>query len=491
LYNRVGGSLEELEFEESGIGTLRGKIGLILGPLLFIFILLSPISFPNGEAKRVFAIFLWIIVWWICEPIPLSATALLGPILASIFQVMEIREIFSPFADSIIFLFMGSFFIAKGLQVSGVDKRISRVFLSNRTLSRNPFLLFLSMSLLCSFLSMWLSNSAVTAIFYPIALAVLKPFPPAIRKKLSPALLLMIAYSASLGGIGTPVGTPPNLIGIAMLEKFANIKLSFFEWMIFAFPLYILGFIIFAFYLKISIKFPNVMEVDSSNDSNQPFTKDQVRAILIFCLTVVLWIFPGIVFFITSNPHTKKIVSTTFNESVVAMFGGILFFLIPSGSNSKRTLLSWKDTETIDWGTLILFGGGLSMGNLIFKTGLAKFFGENFLNLFGKPSPMLFTFLSIVVSVALTEFVSNTAAANIVIPIIISIASSANVPILPPVLGATIACSLAFMLPVSTPPNAIVYGSKMITIPEMIRRGITLDVIMIFLIFAFLVAFKM
>lgn len=180
-------------------------------------------------------------------------------------------------------------------------------------------------------------------------------------------------------------------------------------------------------------------------------------------------------------------INISFSEPAVALLGATLLFIIPAKNCEKRSLLKWKEAASIDWGTLILFGGGLSLRTMMFETKLAQYFGEQWLNFFGKPNLFVLTLLSIVFAVILTEIVSNTAAANITIPIIISIASASSVSPVPPVLGATIGCSLAFMLTVSTPPNAIVYGSNLVPITEMIKKGFLLDIIMIFVTFCFLI----
>lgn len=482
--------MEDLDYLEVESGAFRKKVGLYLGPTLFLICIFLPFSFPSLEAKRLFGVFIWVVVWWVCEVIPLPVTAIMGSTLCAILRIGDLKEIFSPYADPIIFLFLGSFFIAKGISVNKVDEIIARNIVSNKFFSKTPFMLFISLSASCSFLSMWLSNSAVTAIFYPIALAILKSFPKQERNRLAPSLLLIVAYSASLGGIGTIVGTPPNLIGIAMLNKFCNVKVSFLEWMIFAVPLYITGLIIFLFYLKISIKMPKSINFEIEIKKGEKLHKDQYKSLLIFAIVVLLWIIPGILSFLIKDEGIKKNIFSILNESTVALIGATLFFLINQSDEPKRKLLEWNDAKSIDWGTLILFGGGMSLGSMVFKTGLAKFFGENFLKIFGKPPEWLFILLSIVIAVMLTESVSNTASANIIIPIIISISKVLNFSPLLAVLGSTIACSLAFMLPVSTPPNAIVYGSKIIPITEMVKKGFILDLIMIVLTFFFVFGFK-
>jgi len=478
---------EDFELPQTSFDIFRKRAGLILGPAFFILFYFSPIELPNPEAKRLLAIFVWVVVWWICEPIPLSATALLGAVLMVALQVGSVKEIFSPFADPIIFLFMGSFFIARGMQVHGLDTTIAEMATSNKILRRNPFIMFASLGFFVSLLSMWLSNSSVTAIFYPISLGLIGHITKEERRKYAPSLLLLVAYSASLGGIGTPVGTPPNLIGISMLKRFANIEIPFLTWMVFAVPIFLIGFLAFVLILKLKEDLPS-KEIKFETIDNKKITRNQKLVLFVFLITVFLWLIPGFLNFLLGE---KSIVAKTINSSLpepaVAIFGALLLFIIPTVEGKKRKLLNWKEASLIDWGTLILFGGGLSLGSMMFETKLAQYFGEKWLNLFGKTSITLLTFLSILFAVILTEVVSNTAAANIIIPVIISIAGASHISPLRPVIGATIGCSLAFMLPVSTPPNAIVYGSNLVPISEMIKKGLLLDAIMITVTFLFLI----
>lgn len=478
---------EDYEFPQTSFDILRKKVGLFLGPAFFLLLYFSPIDLPNPEAKKLLAIFAWIVAWWITEPIPLSATALLSAVLMVFLQVGSVKEIFAPFADPIIFLFMGNFFIARGMQVHDLDKTIAEIATSNKRLGRNPFIMFVSLGFFVSFLSMWLSNSSVTAIFYPIALGLSGYISKEERKKYAPKLLLLVAYSASLGGIGTPVGTPPNLIGISMLKSFANIEIPFLTWMLFAVPIFFLGFFAFVIILKINGELPS-KEIKFEARQNKNITRNQKMVLFVFLLTVVLWLLPGFFnFLLGKRSLTAQAIDSSLPEPVVALFGALLLFIIPTAEDGKRKLLNWKEASSIDWGTLILFGGGLSLGSMMFQTKLAQFFGEKWLNLFGKPSLALLTFFSILFAVILTEIVSNTAAANIVIPIIISIAGVSGLSPLQPVLGATIGCSLAFMLPVSTPPNAIVYGSNLVPVIEMFKKGLLLDAIMVVVTFLFII----
>lgn len=479
---------EEEPLFENRFDLYRKRIGLLLGPVLGIVVYLLPLDLPCGEARRLLALFVCVVVWWVTEPIPLAVTALFAAVSAVALQIADIKKVLAPFSDPIIFLFMGSFFLARAMHVHGLDKQIAATFLSNRHLRRSPLLLVAFLGALCAALSMWLSNSACTAMFYPIALGVLGSLGPGLEKKLGPAVLLLIAYSASLGGLGTPVGTPPNLIGIAMLERFASIKISFLQWMSIGIPVFVAGYL--AVLLLLKFFYPLKLDPENrvgSSDGKTPFTGPQKRCLAVFGITVVLWLLPGFAaVFLGEDSVINSFMATSMPEAIAAMTGAILLFFVPTSGGKSEKLLSWESAVKIDWGTIILFGGGISLGSMIFETKLAQSLGESWLSAFGKPGLWEFTLVSIVMAVLLSEFSSNTASANILIPVIISVAQSAGISPVPPAIGATIACSMGFMLPVSTPPNAIVYGSGLIPMREMVRAGICVDLIMIVLIFVLL-----
>jgi solute carrier family 13 (sodium-dependent dicarboxylate transporter), member 2/3/5 len=476
---------EEDGLPEGAFDHLRGKIGLVLGPLLAMLVYLAPLDLPNGGARRLLALFVCVVVWWITEPVPLAVTALFGATMSVILQIGDVKKVFAPFSDPIIFLFLGSFLLARAMEVHRLDKQIAVTFLSNKTLRQNPILLIVLLGGLCAALSMWLSNSACTAMFYPIALGVLGSLGTGQDKKLGPAVLLLIAYSASLGGLGTPVGTPPNLIGMAMLERFANIKISFLQWMAIGIPIFLIGYAAVLIILKVCYPVKiKAGEIPRDSLERVPFTQAQKMCLFIFGVTIVLWLLPGFAAVLLSGDSAfGSFLSSSIPEAVAAMIGGILLFVVPASKGEKGKLLDWGNAVKIDWGTIILFGGGMSLGSLMFETKLAQCLGEKWLMMFGKPSLWEFTLLGIIMATLLSEFSSNTAAANILIPVIISVAQSAGISPVPPAIGATIACSMGFMLPVSTPPNAIVYGSGLIPIKDMVKTGIFVDIIMMAIIF--------
>jgi sodium-dependent dicarboxylate transporter 2/3/5 len=305
----------------------------------------------------------------------------------------------------------------------------------------------------------------------------------ATKLRFGTGMMLMAAYAASTGGIGTPVGTPPNLIGIAMIENYCKIKIPFFQWMLFAVPLLIMMFALL-FVLMYWLHKPELTYIEGSHEYVEkeqialgPWTRGQKNALLAFLITVVLWIIPGIlaVLYGTAAPVSKAY-NSYLPEGVAALIGATLLFFLPVNWKEREFTITWKQATRIDWGTLLLFGGGLTLGNLMFDTKLAEAVGQGLLKLSGATTMWGITLGAIFVAILVSETSSNTASANMVVPVMISLAMAADVNPIPPAIGATLGASWGFMLPVSTPPNAIVYGSGMVPITKMIRAGIFFDI---------------
>lgn len=501
---------EEIQIEEvispieQKFENWRNNIGIFLGPLAFVIFYFMPFSSITYQAHTLSAILLWVIIWWITEPIPIPATALLGAVLCSVFNVADLKKIFAPFADPIVFLFLGSFIIAVAMSKHGIDKRFALKILTMKYVGKSTGRILFVFGAITAFISMWISNTAATAMMLPIGIGIVTSVAKIIsdvkgyqiddkKLKFGTAMMLMTAYSASIGGIGTPVGTPPNLIGIAMIEKFAFIKISFFQWMTFALPMLIVMYI----FLFMLIYFLNRPEVSKLNTSNLIITEmkknlgkiktGEYYSIFAFLITVVLWLIPGFlaVFYGTESDFFKSY-NNHLPESIAALIGALILFLLPTNFKKREFTINWKDVVKIDWGTLILFGGGLSLGNLMFETKLADYLGKSFINFSGLDTIWGITFASIFIAIIVSEATSNTASANMIVPVVISICIAGNINPIPPAIGATLGASWGFMLPVSTPPNAIVYGSGMVPITRMIRSGIFFDIIGGFLIWLIL-----
>ncbi len=481
--------------EEERFERWRNKIGLYLGPLAFLIFYFLPYSSITYQAHTLSAILLWIIIWWITEPVPLPVTALFGAVLCVVFNVADVKKIFIPFADPIVFLFLGSFILAGAMAKHGIDKRFAYKILTMKYVGKSTGRILFTFGAITAFISMWISNTAATAMMLPIAIGIVTAIHKIIQEqkgividskklKFGTAMMLMTAYSASIGGIGTPVGTPPNLIGIAMIEKFAHIRISFFEWMMFALPMLIVMFI-FLFVVIYFLNKPEITKINTSTEVIQTakyklgkFKMGEVNSLIAFFITVILWITPGFlaVIFGTESPVFKTF-NNHFPEAIAALIGASMLFILPVNRKKLEFTINWKDAVNIDWGTLILFGGGLSLGNLMFETKLSDYLGNFFINLSGLDSVWGITFVSIYIAIIVSEATSNTASANMIVPVVISICIAGNLNPIPPAIGATLGASWGFMLPVSTPPNAIVYGSGLVPITKMIRSGIVFDII--------------
>jgi len=475
---------------------LRKRIGLLLGPLVLISVYFSPLLSQNPRAHRLLAIFFLIVIWWVTESIPIPITALLVPVLITAFGVAPVKDAFAPFANPIIMLFLGSFILARAMCVHALDQKLAYSVLSLKTIGHKKTRILFALGLTSVFLSLWISNTATTAMMFPIALGVLSTFNLEKEKKSGSSfeviLLLTLAYAASIGGIGTPIGSPPNLIAIGMLEKLVDYRITFFQWMVIGFLVLIPMFFILFFLMKFHLK-NEKDSVEAAQKTSLPekagqrgFTRAQKNVLTAFSVTVFLWVFPGIISLLWGREAPLFIwLQEHFPESVAAIIGAGLLFLLPVNLSRGEFTLSLKEALKVDWGTLLLFGGGLSLGFQMFETGLADFIGKFFISSGGSAASLsLITLLSVAFSVYLTELTSNTASANMIIPIIIAISKAASINPLPPVLGSAIGCSFAFMLPVATPPNAIIFGSGLVRLPQMMKFGFWLNIAGVILIWA-------
>ena len=503
-----GGTGESDGAAETRFERARRTTGLLLGPLLMVYLLLQPPPGLSPQAQHLVAILALVVTYWVTEPIPIPVTALLGAILCVIFKVSTAQKVFAPFADPTIFLFLGSFILARAMMVHNLHRRVAFGILSLRWVGDSSARILFAFGAIAAFTSMWISNTATTAMMFPVGLGLAqavagllerksgKPVDAA-RLRFGTGIMLMAAYAASAGGIGTPVGTPPNLVGMAMIEKLvqtdnnAPVKIPFFQWMLFAVPilaaLYVVLFVVL--YL---LHRPELSRIEGGReyvrgelDKLGPWTPGQRNTVAAFVVTVALWVTPGflsVVFGTGSRIYGEY--GARLPEGIAALIGAVLLFVLPVDWRRREFTLKWHDAVKIDWGTLILFGAGLSLGSLMFESGFAETLGKGLLDATGIRSLWGMTLGAIVISVLVSETTSNTAAANVVVPVVISFSAAAGIPAVPPALGATLGASWGLMLPVATPPNAIVYASGMIPITKMIQAGFLFDLAGIVLIWA-------
>jgi sodium-dependent dicarboxylate transporter 2/3/5 len=303
-------------------------------------------------------------------------------------------------------------------------------------------------------------------------------------RQLALATMLMTAFAASIGGMGTPVGTPPNLIGIGMLERLTKTDITFFQWMLIGVPAVVILFVFLAvfFYVTglrgVTVTESGTQGVREELEKLGPVSPGQRNVLIAFGVTVVLWVTPGVLALLRMDQGPFGLAyAQAVPESVAAMLGAFLLFILPLDWHARRFTLSWEEAMRIDWGIILLYGGGLAMGEMAFSTGLAEAIGKGITAWIPMPGTVSLTVLFTATAIVLSEATSNTAAANMIVPIAIAVAAAAGVRPIEPALGATLGASMGFMLPVSTPPNAIVYSSGYVPISAMMRYGIALDVV--------------
>ena len=455
--------------------TTRQRIGLGLGPLLFIVVLAIPL--PDGmspAARRVAAAAVLMAVWWITEAAPLAATALLPAALFPAMGVMKAPEATAPYANHLIFLFLGGFFIAVTMEKWDLHRRIA--LFTIRLVGTGTDRIILGFMIATAFLSMWISNTATAMMMVPIGMAVISQVSAGsdgscgAAAGFGPALMLGIAYSASIGGVATLIGTPPNVIFAGFIESTYGRSVSFLSWMAAGLPLaaVMLAFTWlyltrFAFRLG-SGELPGGMAcIEDESRGLGPVSPAEKKILAVFLLVAAAWILRG--FFKVGM----------IADSTIAMTGAIALFLIPAGGGSGEFLLDWRTASKVPWDVIILFGGGLSLASGFTATGLDKWIGESIAFLHGADFVVLVAAVALL-TIFLTEVTSNTATSAMLIPVVAGVAVSMSIHPFGPVVAVCVAASYAFMLPVATPPNAVVFGSRKVTITQMVLAGLVLNI---------------
>jgi sodium-dependent dicarboxylate transporter 2/3/5 len=491
---RSGSSRPQPTGEET-FNRRRQAFGLVAGPLIAIFILFMPSTLaPN--AQRVGAVLALMIVLWMTEALPLAVTALLGPTLCIILGVATAQVAYAPFADPVIFLFIGSFILAEGMIAHRLDRRLAFTALASSWVGSSGLRLVVAYAGVTCFLSMWMSNTATTAMMFPLGLAVLSELGRERKtdrefQRYAMAMMLVTSFAATIGGMGTPVGTPPNLIGVGLLRTTAGIHVSFTGWMIVGVPIVVITMAsLIAWFLApraraIQLGPETVRIVAEELRKLGPMGVGERNVVYAFSATAALWVLPGAFSLALGETHaaTRRFM-TLFPESVAAIIGALLLLIIPVSWRERRFTLSWAEASRIDWGIVLLFGGGLAMGRLADSTGLSAALGHGIAAQFPDAGTVGLTLVFTAIAVVMSETASNTAAANIIVPTAIAVSQAAGVSPLEPALGATIGASLGFMMPISTPPNAIVYSSGYIPLGDMVRNGFVLDLIGYFIVVA-------
>jgi len=455
-------------------------IGLILGPTLFaIMYFLVPIQGMTLEAKAVLACTIWIACWWMTEAIPLAVTSLLPIILFPLTGGLDLDQTTASYGDDTIFLFLGGFLIALAMEKWNLHRRIALFII--QIVGTNVNQMVGGFMVATAFLSMWISNTATAMMMVPIGSAIIYKLNQSNQQmskedvsRLSKALMIAIAYSASIGGLATIIGTPPNAFFAAIVEEMFGVTISFATWMLFGVPISAILLILTMLYLtKIAFPIQNKSlisgkEVILEERKHLGSMKYEEKVVLlVFALTSIAWI---------SRSFLLSQWIPTINDTIIAMIGAIILFIIPSKSQPGQAILNWDIAKSVPWGILLLFGGGLAIATGFKETGLTTWIGEQLSSIQAIPTWLLLTIIALIV-IFLTEVTSNTATASMFLPIMASLAMSMHIHPYSLMVVACISASCAFMLPVATPPNAVVFSSNYLKIGDMARAGFALNLI--------------
>ena len=450
-----------------------------------------------SSMRIVLALLILMVVWWLTEAIPLAATALLPAVILPWFHIygvhegalvgMTMKNILVNYANPVIYLFLGGFLLAGAMQKWKLDRRFTLWFLTRGTLANDAHKILFGIMLTTAFLSMWISNTATAAMMLPLGLGILKFMGETQgESSFKTAIMLGIAWAASIGGIGTIIGTPPNGIALGILNTtFADDpayeRITFLDWMKFGVP-YVLLFLPIAWYVLIKLFPPQNRIIEGGKETLLeerkvlgPLSAGEKGTVIVFLGAVVCWV---------SNPFWSHILPNTIaehltwvDEYAIGLGVGALLFLMPVNLARGEFVLNWKDTHMVDWGILILFGGGIALSDAMFKTGVASWIATSAIGILGSPSTLVMLFVIVLLVDLLTEVTSNTAVTTMFVPIIISVAIRAGENPVTLAVAAAIAASMAFMLPVATPPNALVFASGTVRLRDMIRAGVILDML--------------
>ena len=468
--------------------SLRGRtLALAAGPVVSLLVFLIPIPGLAHDAHRLAAILSCVVCYWVLEPIPLPVTSLLGTGVCVLFGLGSAKSIFASYGHPVIFLFLGSFFLAEAMTVHHVDRRVAAWILSHSWVADRPSRILLALGIATAAISMWISNTAATALMLPIGLGVLGTLREASSEnngRHQTGAMLMLSYAATAGGMATIIGTPPNLVGTGLISQQTTVTISFGTWLVFGLPLAVLmlflawGLLLWSYPPSSSVLPGFTQSMREQRSALGSWTAGQINACVAFGTAIVLWVGPGLLSAVLGPRHAAATwLDTHVPNELVALFAAGLLFVLPTDSRTGTFTLSWQQAANINWGILLLFGGGLAFADLIVKTGLADAVGAAFIDLFGSGTLWSLTAVSIAGGVLISELASNTASTGMLVPLVIGIAQASGVSPVPPALGACLGTSLGFMLPVSTPPNAIIYGTGMVPMRSMVRSGVLVDLL--------------
>ncbi len=463
--------------------SLSRKLGLFLGPILFLIISNLPNVLISENGDAVIAIALWMVIWWITETVSISVTALLPLILFPLLGIMPIAEVGANYGSPIIFLFFGGFVMALALEKVNLHKRIALTII--KITGTTPNKVVLGFMIATASLSMWISNTASTVVMLPIAISVIDllindadGFTKNDRN-FALSVMLGIAFSANAGGIATVIGTPPNSVMIGLLENEYNIEISFLKWMVIGVP-FSTVMIAISYLVLVKWMFPNKQlkfaaskeVIRSEIQKLGPMSGKEKMVLVIFGVTVFLWVFRTLI--------NKIFPELGLSDTIISMLAAVSLFAIPYNLRKSDFLINWSDTSRLAWGILILFGGGLALAKGMSVSGIVDLVANAIAA--SEISILLTAVLLITLMLFMTELMSNVALVAVLAPVVAGIALGLEIPIIYLLIPVTIASSCAFMLPMATPPNAIVFASGYIKVHQMARVGIILNLISVVLL---------
>ncbi len=470
---------------------LSKKIGLICGPILFLILINLPFQLISEMGDAVIAVALWMLVWWISEAVSISVTALLPLLLFPLLKILPIADVGANYGSPIVFLFFGGFVMALALEKVNLHKRIALNII--RLTGTTPNKVVLGFMIATAALSMWISNTASTVVMLPIALSVINLLIndedgfTKNDKNFALSVMLGIAFSANAGGIATVIGTPPNSVLIGLLENEYNIQISFLKWMALGLPFSVV-MISITYLVLVKLMFPNRnLKFNASKEVIQvelqklgPTSGKEKMVLGVFAVTVFLWIFRTLI--------NQLFPSLGLSDTMISIFAAISLFALPYNLKKGDFIIHWKDTSKLAWGILILFGGGLALAKGMSVSGIVDIVATSIAN---SEISILFTAsLLILLMLFMTELMSNVALVAVLAPVVAGIAIGLEIPILYLLIPVTMASSCAFMLPMATPPNAIVFASGYVKVPQMARAGVLLNliaVVLLILVFQFVI----
>lgn len=477
------------------VSSILKRLQYIVGPLIFMAILMLPLGLET-KAQEFLAIFLLVIWLWIFSEVPLFISGMLGVALSTIFGLATPKEALAPLADPIIFLFLSGFLFAKALELTNLDEYLAHTILGHPKIQKDPKRIILGFLFIAFLTSMWISNTASVAMLLPLSYGVLKTLKTSFgieNDKLNEALLLALAYSATVGGNLSPIGSPPNLIAIGLLKNLEGKDFSFIQWIVMALPI---SLILFSYVFKRCIShLPEKYKFNEETnlgyiEEQRELTTNQKNVLTLFTLTIFFWVLPSLIgIFLSKESSLYHFFKNNLSTSIVGLFFSSLLFLFPLNKTEK--ILHSKNISDIDWGSLLLFGTGLSLGSILFKTGLAEIFAGHLSHMSAFLSPTVVLIIFIFGTIFFTEIASNTASANIIIPIMIAFTQKTGLNVTVAAFALAVACNSAFMLPVATPPNVIIYGTDKVKKASMIKSGWRLNILGFTLIAIYIIIFNL